>query len=81
MQVKKTKSYIEWLAERYERERLLIDSGAVFQTISNLHSPVSDVEIAMHLEISVGEVRNAIAQLHRDGLVSCDYRGDWEVAF
>lgn len=55
-----------------KQEQLLIDSGAVYRLINASPVPISDVEIAMQLEISIPSVRSAIAQLLKDNLIKCD---------
>lgn len=77
----KTKLHIERLNQRHEQERLLIASGAIFQLISSQIEPVSEIAIAMYLEISVVAVRKAIAELLKDGLIEKDFQGNWEAMF
>ncbi|MGL4622455.1 MAG: hypothetical protein ACRCZS_25920 [Chroococcidiopsis sp.] len=72
---------IERLRERTSQELLLIASGAIFSFISSQILPISDVAIAVELNISVPLVRQAIAELERDQLVVQTYQGDWECAF
>lgn len=75
------KSHIETILERYEQEKLLIASGAVFQKLSQFIDWVSEVELAMELDISVAMVRSAIATLEKDGLVERNIKGDWRITF
>lgn len=77
----KTKLHINQLKENSRRESLLIASGAVFRLISSQILPISDVAIAMELEMSVPLVRKAIATLEQDQLVVQTYQGDWECTF
>lgn len=77
----KDKLHNKRLIEFREQEKLLIRSGAVFNLLSSSFHPVSDVAIAMELEISVAAVRQAIQELAKDGLVSRTLKGDWEVSF
>lgn len=74
----KTKLHINQLKERNHLENLLIASGAVFRLISSQILSLSDVEIAMELEMSVPLVRRAIATLEQDQLVVQNYQGDWQ---
>ncbi len=77
----KTKLHINQLKERNHLENLLIASGAVFRLINSQMLPISDVAIAMELEMSVPLVRRAIATLEQDQLVVQTYQGDWQCAF
>jgi transcriptional regulator of heat shock response len=77
----KTKTHLERLIQQRQQERLLLASGAIFQTIFDQIEPISDVAIAMDLNISVATVRNAIAELLKDGLIESDFQGLWSVAF
>lgn len=76
-----TKLHIERLEERNERELALIRAGAIFQLIDRQKQAISDVEIAMILDLSVSLVRRAIASLEADGLIEQTFQGDWLVAF
>ena len=80
-EAKNSNLHIERLAQRYQQESLLIASGSVYQTISQQLNPVSDVELAMHLNISIPLVRTSLLELERDGLVEQSFKGEWEVAF
>lgn len=81
-QCRKNKLYIEQLNENAAREKLLIDSGVIYRTICNCTSPISDVELAMQLDLSIANVRNVMLELERDNLVERNFQGDWsEVEF
>jgi DNA-binding transcriptional ArsR family regulator len=79
MNHQKTKLHIERLTDRNTNERLLIASGAVFNFISSKILPISDVEIAMDLEISIPLVRRAIAALEQDELIVKNFEGDYVI--
>lgn len=81
MQQAKDKPYIEQINQRFEREKLLINSGLIFQTLTKQIKPVSTVMLAMHLNLTVFMVRQSLKELEADGLVERDFAGDWEVRF
>ena len=72
-------SHIELIKTRNKQEKLLIASGIVFQKISEINKAISEVELAMELDISVAMVRVAIALLEKDGLVYKDIKGNWSL--
>lgn len=74
-------SHIEQINQRFRRERLLISSGLIFQTLSNQINPISAVELAMHLDLTVFMVRRSLKELERDNLAVQNFQGDWEVVF
>ena len=72
-----TKSHVEQINQRFDNEKKLINSGAVFSVLEAQILPISAVAIASELNISVPLVKSALRELEIDGLAKKTLLEDW----